>query len=73
MELNQLIEYICTDNALLDEQVEQSQIAWKHFWNGFSSHVSVIRVNGRPVLGPVVSVATLIRVNQGKIVLSLQL
>lgn len=54
--MEELIEFIQSENDLLDRQIEERRERWNNFWHGFSSYISVVKDGNRPLLGPVVSV-----------------
>lgn len=53
--LNHLLAFMEEENRILIKQVEETDERWDSFWKGFTSHVSVFTLDGRPILGPVVS------------------
>lgn len=53
--MEQLIEFIKQENEIIDNEVHDSQLRWRSFWNGFASHTSVMKIEGCPLMAPVVS------------------
>lgn len=53
--MEELLEFIQRENDLLDQQIQERKRRWNGFWQSFSSYVSVVKIDNRPLPSPVVT------------------